>query len=116
MQYFSPKDIYLGYLMSISEMQYQGTTTVLDHAHATWSDEYVDTAVDAAFKSGIRSYFAYQIHTLPNGYTWDDQLSKIQSLADEPRFKAETVSLSLDYSMMAFLQHQRQISAPYGIW
>jgi cytosine/adenosine deaminase-related metal-dependent hydrolase len=72
--------------MSIFEMQYQGTTTVLDHAHATWSDEHVDAAVNASFQGEIRSYFAYAVQTLPNGYTWDDQLSKIRSLANESRF------------------------------
>ena len=93
-------------------MQYQGTTTVLDHAHATWSDDFADAAVDATFESGIRSYFAYAVHALPNGYTWADQLAKIRSLAAEERFQDEDglVRLGLAYDYF-FAAPQANITA-----
>jgi cytosine/adenosine deaminase-related metal-dependent hydrolase len=100
-QHFTPDDLQIGYLAGAFELLYEGTTTVLDHAHASWSDETVDACVNATFESGIRSFYAHAIHTLPNNYSWDAQVLKLQSLARDPRFaqsdSESLVSLGLAY-------------------
>lgn len=67
-QHFSPEDIYLGQLMGCLELLYEGTTTVLDHAHSSWSDEHIDAGVNATFDSGVRAFYAPAVHEIPNGY------------------------------------------------
>lgn len=56
---FSPADFYWGQLGGCLEMLYNGTTTVVDHAHLTTSPEAPKAAISATVSSGIRSIFGY---------------------------------------------------------
>ena len=103
-QHFAPEDIYLSQLMGSLELLHEGTTTVLDHAHAVWSDRTVDSSVNATFESGVRTFYAMAISPLPNGYTWDDQVSKLRSLAQSSHFQSKNnlVRLGLAYDSFFF--------------
>lgn len=85
-EHFTTDDLYVGQLTGALELLYEGTTTVLDHAHASFSDATTDACVNATFDSGVRTFYAHAIHIIPNGYSWESQISKLQSLAADPRF------------------------------
>lgn len=87
--YFTPSDLHVGQLAGALELLYGGTTAVLDHTHASWSDETVDACVNATFDSGIRSFNAHALHVLPTNYTWDAQVAKLQSLSQDARFEQQ---------------------------
>lgn len=63
-QHYTPEDVYIGQLAGILELLHEGTTTVLDHAHASWSDETVDAGLNATLDGGVRAVFASAIHPL----------------------------------------------------
>ncbi|PSN75567.1 Metallo-dependent hydrolase [Corynespora cassiicola Philippines] len=56
---FSPEDIYIGEKVGIYEALNGGTTTIVDHAHAQWSTNHSDAALQAAVDSGGRVYWSY---------------------------------------------------------
>lgn len=113
---FTPDDIYLGEYVAAVEALNAGTTTVLDHAHATFSDSAVDAAVNASFDSGIRSFFAFAIHQLSNGYSLDEQISKFRSMTNDRKFfEAEShVRLGLAYDRLS-LAPQEEIETVWDL-
>lgn len=100
-QNFTPDDVYVGTLAGYLELLYSGTTSVLDFAHASWSDETIDAAVNATFEGGGRSFYAHAVHIIPNGFSWEAQIQKLQSLTEDPRFAQQDpsslVNLGLSY-------------------
>ncbi|KAL9109998.1 MAG: hypothetical protein Q9227_005337 [Pyrenula ochraceoflavens] len=56
---YTPDDIYWGELGGCLESLDAGTTTVVDHAHLTYSPQHVEKAISATESSGIRSVFCY---------------------------------------------------------
>jgi len=56
---FTPKDIFWGQLGGCLEAIDAGTTTVVDHAHLTYSEEHAAQGLSATVSSGIRSFFCY---------------------------------------------------------
>jgi len=56
---FDPDDMYWGQLGGCLECIDAGTTTVVDHAHLTYSPEHVNKALAATIASGVRCFFCY---------------------------------------------------------
>ena len=56
---FSVADFYWGQLAGCLEAIYNGTTTVVDHAHLNTSGDASRTAISATVSAGIRSIFGY---------------------------------------------------------
>ncbi|KAF2189355.1 5-methylthioadenosine/S-adenosylhomocysteine deaminase n1 [Zopfia rhizophila CBS 207.26] len=56
---FTPTDIFYGQLSGYLEGLAAGTTTIVDHAHLTYSPEHVRSALSATISSGVRSVFCY---------------------------------------------------------
>lgn len=111
-QKFTPDDIYLGQLASALEMIDCGTTTVLDHAHGTFSDDHVDAAVDATFASGLRVLYAHCVQFIDgSGYTYENALKKLKALMQDERFKSSSnpVELGLAYDGFAFATPERSM-------
>jgi cytosine/adenosine deaminase-related metal-dependent hydrolase len=97
-QYFTPEDKYLGQLTGSLELLNSGTTTALDHAHGDSSNETADAIFSATLDSKMRTYHAFAIHALPNNYSTSDQLSKLISLANDPRLSNNSlVEVGLAY-------------------
>lgn len=92
---FTPEDIYLGQLAGSLERAHVGTTTVLDHAHASWSVEGTDSCVNGSVDSGIRTVYAHAVHEVPGAWTWDEQIRKLQAMTTDPRFNADNGLLTL---------------------
>lgn len=99
--YYTADDMYVSSLAGYLEILHHGTTTVFDFAHGSWSNETIDAAANAAFDSGARSIYAPAVHIIPNGFPWETQIQKLESLVDDPRFAqnnpASLVSLGLGY-------------------
>ncbi|CEL07317.1 hypothetical protein ASPCAL10477 [Aspergillus calidoustus] len=56
---YTPQDIFLGQLAGCQESLYSGVTTVVDHAHMTYSPGHATEAIRASASSGLRTFFCY---------------------------------------------------------
>ncbi|KAK5652041.1 hypothetical protein OQA88_10944 [Cercophora sp. LCS_1] len=92
----SADDVYISQLAGIIEAYNAGTTTILDHAHHTWSPATAAAGLRASVDSGGRIFWAYAFHNI----TTLDFLIPAQ-LADFRRLHANhtspTVSLGIAY-------------------
>jgi len=73
-QLFSPDDVYISQKVGILEALNAGTTTILDHAHHTWTREHAVAGYNASIDSGGRIYFAYAIQNFP-GFSIQEHLN-----------------------------------------
>ncbi|KAF2657851.1 amidohydrolase family protein [Lophiostoma macrostomum CBS 122681] len=62
---FAPDDVYISQKVGIYEALNAGTTTILDHAHHTWTREHAAAGYEASQDSGARVYFAYDFIDAP---------------------------------------------------
>ncbi|KAJ5930561.1 hypothetical protein N7466_006054 [Penicillium verhagenii] len=56
---YTPEDIFWGQLAGCQESIHAGVTTVVDHAHLTYSPEHATEAIRASASSGLRTFFCY---------------------------------------------------------
>ena len=105
---FTANDMYLGELTGALEAMNVGTTTVLDHAHGSFSDKIVDAVVNASFDSGLRLFHGFAIHELNNGYSLDQQMAKLRSMSKDARFYTSDgrVRLGLAYDRFTLASRQ----------
>ncbi|THU86481.1 hypothetical protein K435DRAFT_822115 [Dendrothele bispora CBS 962.96] len=61
---FTPEDIYLGQLVGIYEALNAGVTSILDHAHSTFSRETASASLNASMDGGTSNIFAFTTHYL----------------------------------------------------
>ncbi|KAF5364989.1 hypothetical protein D9758_008192 [Tetrapyrgos nigripes] len=78
---FIPDDMYFGQIVGMWESLNAGVTTVLDHAHGTFSNETSTAYFKGSVDSGARVFWCYAIHDIPNGYSISDQMANFQELA-----------------------------------
>ena len=84
---FTPEDLYLGQLTAAVEFIDNGTTTVLDHAHGTFSSEHVDAAIDASSASGLRIVHAHSVDPHgASGMSYQESMAKFKALLEDGRF------------------------------
>ncbi|CAH0022371.1 unnamed protein product [Clonostachys rhizophaga] len=93
---FSAEDVYLSQLASLYEAVNAGVTTVLDHAHHTWSNETSEAGLRASIDSGARVFWAYAFHNVTN-FTVPEQLANFRDLAQRDTFKNTPTSLGIAY-------------------
>lgn len=94
---YTAADVYSGQLTGNLEALNAGVTSILDHSHATWSDETADAALSGSIDSGARVFHAVALHELPNGYTIAQQIAKIKNMATTGRYRNTPVSLGVAY-------------------
>lgn len=99
---FTPEDLYLGQLAGSLERVHVGTTTVLDHAHASWTEEGTDSCVNGSIDSGVRTVYAHAIHQVPGAWSWDEQIRKLQSMTKDRRFQSQDGLLTLGLAYDGF--------------
>ncbi|KAF9777116.1 hypothetical protein IL306_004631 [Fusarium sp. DS 682] len=56
---YRPEDVFWGQLGGCLEALEAGTTTIVDHAHISYSSEHNNVALSATISSGIRSIYCY---------------------------------------------------------
>jgi cytosine/adenosine deaminase-related metal-dependent hydrolase len=93
---FSAEDVYLSQLASLYEAVNAGVTTVLDHAHHTWSNETSEAGLRASIDSGARVFWAYAFHNVTN-FTVPEQLANFRDIAQRGTFKDTPTSLGIAY-------------------
>ncbi len=101
-------DIYLGQLFGIYEALNSGTTTVLDHAHHTWSDATAEAGLRASIDSAARIFWAYAFHNVTDFVTVEEQLSHFRKLATEAPFKNTPTSLAIAYDAIGQIPPNRK--------
>ncbi|KAH7068878.1 amidohydrolase [Paraphoma chrysanthemicola] len=75
------EQVYIGQLAGLYEALNAGTTTSLDHAHHTWSDETSWAGLNASIDSGARVFWSYAFHEVAN-YTIEQQLENYRDIVD----------------------------------
>ncbi len=90
-------DIYLGQLFGIYEALNAGTTTILDHAHHTWSNATAEAGLQASIDSDARVLWAYAFHNVPGQITIDEQVSHFRALATKASFKDSPTTLAIAF-------------------
>jgi cytosine/adenosine deaminase-related metal-dependent hydrolase len=70
---FTPDDVYISQKVGIFEALNAGTTTILDHAHETWTRGHAAAGYNASVDSGARVFFAYAFQNVP-GFSIQNQL------------------------------------------
>jgi cytosine/adenosine deaminase-related metal-dependent hydrolase len=96
-QEFTPEDVYIGQLAGTFEAMNAGVTTILDHAHHTWSDETAEAGLQASIDSGARVFWCYAFHNIPNNFTFDDQIANFRDIQSNGTFKGTSVSVGIAY-------------------
>lgn len=78
---FEPNDIYISQKMGIYEALNAGVTTILDHAHHTWTREHAAAGYNASVDSGARIYYAYTFQNVStSNFTIELQLQQWREL------------------------------------
>ncbi|KAL1625452.1 hypothetical protein SLS54_003544, partial [Diplodia seriata] len=77
---FSAEDVYLGQLVGIYEALNSGVTSILEHAHATFSNDTASAYLNASIDSGVRMWWCYAFHELDNGFSVADQMANFREL------------------------------------
>ena len=93
---FTSEDLYLGQLAGPYEVLNSGTTTVLDHASHTWSNDTAYAGLNASIHSGARVFWAYSMHDIPTiNYTVAEQIPNFREMAGSDIFKDTPTELGL---------------------
>lgn len=95
---FTAEDVYLGQLTSIYESLNGGVTTLLDHAHHTWSDDAAYTGLNASIHSRGRVFWAYTFSDVPSlNYTIDEQLANFREIASTAPYADSPTELGVSF-------------------
>ncbi|KAL6249918.1 hypothetical protein RBB50_002219 [Rhinocladiella similis] len=72
---YEPDDVYWGQLAGCMDSLNAGTTTVLDHSHASYTSHHANRALSASISSGLRTIFAYMT-LMPRFAEWNKNAIK----------------------------------------
>ncbi|KAK4209566.1 5-methylthioadenosine/S-adenosylhomocysteine deaminase [Rhypophila decipiens] len=92
----TPDDVYYGQLAGIYEALNSGVTTILDHAHHTWSNETSEAGLRASIDSGGRIFWSYAFHHIKN-FSIEEQFANFRDLATKAEFEGSPTSLGIAY-------------------
>ncbi|PYH76640.1 amidohydrolase family protein [Aspergillus uvarum CBS 121591] len=93
---YSAEDVYISQLAGLYEAMNAGVTTILDHAHHTWSNETTDAGLAATIDSGARMFWCYTFHNVTN-FTFAEQVNNFEEIASSGRFDGTVTSLGIAY-------------------
>lgn len=91
---FTPRDLYISQKVGILEALNAGTTTILDHAHHTWTREHASAGYNASIDSGARVFFAYGFQNV-TGFSQQEQLEHWREL--DAKKTSNLTSLEMAY-------------------
>ncbi|KAH9887482.1 hypothetical protein F4778DRAFT_756859 [Xylariomycetidae sp. FL2044] len=93
---FTPEDVYISQLAGIYEALNAGSTTMLDHAHHTWTPEHAKAGLDATLCSGARVFFAYAFQNATPEFGVPEQISQWRELARTVSSNLTTLAMAYD--------------------
>ncbi|THV04584.1 Metallo-dependent hydrolase [Dendrothele bispora CBS 962.96] len=95
---FTPSDVYFGQFAGMLESLNAGVTSIVDHAHGTFSREISGAYLNGTVDSGARVFWCYEIQDLQNGFSVNDQIEDFKELKNQLASRGETVTtLGLAY-------------------
>lgn len=87
--------------MGIYEALNSGVTSILEHAHGTFSNDTSAAYLNASMDSGVRMWFCYALHELSNGFSISDQMANFEELSQDSRLDDSLVEMGLAYDAFA---------------
>lgn len=87
--------------MGIYEALNSGVTSILEHAHATFSNNTSTAYLNASIDSGVRMWFCYALHELSNGFSISEQMSNFKQMRQDSRLSDGLVEMGLAYDAFA---------------
>ncbi|UPK92000.1 hypothetical protein LCI18_002935 [Fusarium solani-melongenae] len=90
------EQVYISQLSGLYEALNAGTTTSLDHAHHTWSDDTAWAGLNASIDSGARVFWSYAFHEVAN-YTISQQLVNFRDIVESAPVKDTPVSIGVAF-------------------
>lgn len=90
------EQVYISQLAGLYEAISAGTTTSLDHAHHTWSDDTAWAGLNASIHSGARVFWAYAFHEVAN-YTIAQQVVNFRNIAKSAPVNDTPVSIGVAF-------------------
>ncbi|KAJ4209679.1 hypothetical protein NW759_013326 [Fusarium solani] len=90
------EQVYIGQLAGLYEALNAGTTTSLDHAHHTWSDETSWAGLNASIDSGARVFWSYTFHEVAN-YTIAQQIVNFREIVNAATGRDTAVELGVAF-------------------
>ncbi|KAL2688948.1 hypothetical protein Neosp_002998 [[Neocosmospora] mangrovei] len=109
------EQVYISQLAGLYEALNAGTTTSLDHAHHTWSDDTAWAGLNASIDSGARVFWSYAFHEVAN-YTISQQLVNFRHIAESAPVKDTPVSIGVAFDgFSATTAHPESVAAVFGL-
>ena len=93
---YTKEQVFISQLAGIYEALNAGVTTMIDHAHHTWSNETVEAGLKASIESGARIFWCYAFHNI-SSFTFGDQVSKFKEIARSETFKGTAANLGIAF-------------------
>ncbi|KAI1391007.1 amidohydrolase [Hypoxylon trugodes] len=93
---FTPSDIYISQLAGIHEALAAGVTTILDHAHHTWTRDHAAAGWQASVDSSARIFFAYTFQNTSTDFQVPQQMAHWRELAASAVPGLATLCISYD--------------------
>lgn len=90
--------------MGIYEALNSGVTSILEHAHGTFSSDTAAAYLNASIDSGVRMWFCYALHELPGSeFSVADQMANFKELRRDSRLQdgGGLVEMGLAYDAFA---------------
>jgi len=97
---YTADDVYYGQLAGIYESLNAGVTSILDHAHHTWSTATSAAGLKASVDSGARIWWCPSIHNLTNGYSREQQYTDFSGFLSKKE-ASSTTTVGLSYDLFA---------------
>ena len=107
-EHYRPEDVYIGQLAGLYEATHAGVTSILDHAHNTWSAEKTKAGLQACVESGVRMWYCYALSPHQPGFSFAEQMADLTSMAKEGRCKDSCVELGIAFDLFLQLARRRR--------
>lgn len=94
---FTPDDIYISQIAGLHEAVAAGVTTILDHAHPTWTPDHSAAGVTASINSGARVLFGYNFQDSSAEFGVPEQIAQWNDLAASTPGSLTELVVACDY-------------------
>lgn len=91
-------DVYYGQLEGIFEALNGGVTTILEHAHSTFSNDSAAASLNAAVDSGLRMFWCYTVGGLED-FPVAEQLANFRELNRPEKVAGSPVEVGISYDL-----------------
>lgn len=94
--HYTAEDVYISQLAGLYEAQAAGVTTIIDHAHHTWSADRAEAGLQASMDSGSRVYWCYNLENVTE-FDIPAQLTHLRDIATRAEYTKTPTSLGIAY-------------------